>query len=94
MREAEALAARGVKELLLISQDTTFYGIDRGERGALARLLGALQQVDGIEWIRLLYLYPTTIGDDVLDAMADARQGMPLHRPAACSTPRMPCSSG
>jgi ribosomal protein S12 methylthiotransferase len=59
-----------VKELLLISQDTTFYGIDRGERGALGRLLGALQQVDGIEWIRLLYLYPTTIGDDLLDAMA------------------------
>jgi len=70
VREAHALAARGVKELLLISQDTTFYGIDRGERGALARLLGALQQVDGIEWIRMLYLYPTTIGDDVLDAMA------------------------
>jgi ribosomal protein S12 methylthiotransferase len=70
VREAEALAARGVKELLLISQDTTFYGIDRGERGALARLLGALQRVDGIEWIRLLYLYPTTIGDDVLEAMA------------------------
>src|SRR6187399_44138 len=70
VREAAALAARGVKELLLISQDTTFYGIDRGERGALGRLLGALQQVDGIEWIRLLYLYPTTIGDDLLDAMA------------------------
>jgi len=70
IREAGALAARGVKELLLISQDTTFYGIDRGERGALARLLAALQQVEGIEWIRMLYLYPTTIGDDVLDAMA------------------------
>jgi ribosomal protein S12 methylthiotransferase len=70
IREAEALAARGVKELLLISQDTTFYGIDRGERGALARLLTALQRVAGIEWIRMLYLYPTTIGDDVLDAMA------------------------
>ena len=41
MREAQALAARGVRELLLISQDTTFYGIDRGERGALARLLRA-----------------------------------------------------
>jgi len=54
VREAEALAARGVKELLLISQDTTFYGIERSERGALARLLGALQRVDGIEWIRLL----------------------------------------
>jgi ribosomal protein S12 methylthiotransferase len=70
LSEARSLAARGVKELLLISQDTTFYGIDRGERGALARLLGALQQVDGIEWIRMLYLYPTTIGDDVLEAMA------------------------
>jgi ribosomal protein S12 methylthiotransferase len=71
VQEARALADRGVKELLLISQDTTFYGNDRGERGALARLLRALQQVDGIEWIRMLYLYPTTIGDDVLDAMAE-----------------------
>ena len=71
VQEARALAERGVKELLLISQDTTFYGNDRGERGALARLLRALQQVDGIEWIRMLYLYPTTIGDDVLDAMAE-----------------------
>jgi len=69
--EARALAARGVKELLLISQDTTFYGIDRGERGALARLLGQLNDVDGIEWIRLLYLYPTTIDDATLDAMAE-----------------------
>jgi ribosomal protein S12 methylthiotransferase len=72
VREAEALAARGVKELLLISQDTIFYGNDRGERGALARLLRALNRVDGIEWIRMLYLYPTTIGDEVLDAMADS----------------------
>jgi ribosomal protein S12 methylthiotransferase len=71
VREAEALAARGVKELLLISQDTSFYGIDRGERGALARLLRRLDRVDGLGWIRMLYLYPTTIGDDVLDAMAD-----------------------
>jgi ribosomal protein S12 methylthiotransferase len=70
LREAESLAARGVKELLLISQDTTFYGIDRGERGALARLLHQLNGVAGIEWIRMLYLYPTTIGDDVLEAMA------------------------
>jgi ribosomal protein S12 methylthiotransferase len=70
--EAERLAAHGVKELLLISQDTTFYGIDRGERGALARLLRALNRVDGLEWIRMLYLYPTTITDDVLDAMAES----------------------
>src|SRR4029079_19035421 len=58
-------------ELLLISQDTTFYGIDRGERGALARLLRELNTVEGLEWIRLLYLYPTTIDDDTLDAMAE-----------------------
>jgi ribosomal protein S12 methylthiotransferase len=69
--EATQLAAQGVKELLLISQDTTFYGIDRGERGALPRLLRALNAVDGIEWIRLLYLYPTTITSEVIDAIAD-----------------------
>src|SRR5204862_8357418 len=68
VQEARALAARGVKELLLISQDTTFYGIDRHERGALARLLRELNRVEGLEWIRLLYLYPTTIDDDTLDA--------------------------
>src|SRR5687767_12845757 len=69
--EAKQLAAQGVKELLLISQDSTFYGIDRGERGALPKLLRALNAVDGIEWIRLLYLYPTTITADVIDAIAD-----------------------
>jgi ribosomal protein S12 methylthiotransferase len=74
LREAETLAARGVKELILISQDTSFYGIDRGERGALARLLRALNRIDGLEWIRMLYLYPTTIGDDVLDAMAGSEK--------------------
>ncbi len=71
VEEARALAARGVKELLLISQDTTFYGIDRGERGALARLLRRLNEVDGLEWIRLHYLYPTTIDDATLAAMAE-----------------------
>src|SRR6187401_984176 len=71
VREARALAAAGTKELLLISQDTTFYGIDRHERGALARLLRELNTVDGLEWIRLLYLYPTTIDDDTLAAMAE-----------------------
>ena len=74
VREAEALVAGGVKELILISQDTSFYGNDRGERGALARLLRALNRVEGLEWIRMLYLYPTTIGDDVLDAMAESEK--------------------
>jgi ribosomal protein S12 methylthiotransferase len=74
LREARALADRGVKELLLISQDTTFYGVDRGERGALGRLLRQLNAVDGLEWIRLLYLYPTTIDEDTLAAMADCEK--------------------
>jgi ribosomal protein S12 methylthiotransferase len=74
VQEARQLAARGVKEILLISQDTTFYGIDRGERGALGRLLRALNTVDGIAWIRLLYLYPTTIDDETLRAMAECER--------------------
>jgi ribosomal protein S12 methylthiotransferase len=74
VREARALAARGVKELLLISQDTTFYGVDRNERGALGRLLRELNDVEGLEWIRLLYLYPTTIDDGTLAAMAESEK--------------------
>jgi ribosomal protein S12 methylthiotransferase len=74
VREARSLAAQGVKELLLISQDTTFYGIDRQERGALARLLRELNTIDGLQWIRLLYLYPTTIDDETLAAMAECER--------------------
>ena len=74
VREAERLAARGVRELLLISQDTTFYGRDRGERDGLASLLRRLDRVDGLEWIRLLYLYPTTVDEAVIDAMASCER--------------------
>jgi ribosomal protein S12 methylthiotransferase len=74
VREARALAARGVRELLLISQDTTFYGVDRQERGALAKLLRELNAVEGLEWIRLLYLYPTTIDEQTLAAMAECEK--------------------
>jgi ribosomal protein S12 methylthiotransferase len=92
--EARALAARGVKELLLISQDTTFYGVDRGERGALGRLLRELNEVPGLEWIRLLYLYPTTITNDVLDAMAECEKvcryvDLPLQHASAAVLKRM-----
>jgi len=72
--EARQLAARGVRELLLISQDSTFYGVDRRERGALARLLRELDAVEGLHWIRLLYLYPTTITDETLDAIAASQK--------------------
>ena len=92
--EARALADQGVKELLLISQDTTFYGIDRHERGALAKLLRELNAIDGLEWIRLLYLYPTTITDDVLAAMAECDKvcryvDLPLQHASADVLKRM-----
>jgi ribosomal protein S12 methylthiotransferase len=70
VREAQSLAAQGVRELILVSQDTTFYGRDRDEGAALPRLLRELNAVEGLDWIRLLYLYPTTITDDILDAIA------------------------
>jgi ribosomal protein S12 methylthiotransferase len=94
VREARSLAGRGVKELLLISQDTTFFGIDKGERGALARLLRELNAVDGLEWIRLLYLYPTTITDDVLKVMAECEKvcryvDLPLQHASAAVLKRM-----
>jgi ribosomal protein S12 methylthiotransferase len=94
VREARSLASRGVRELLLISQDTTFYGIDRGERGALSRLLRELNSIDGLDWIRLLYLYPTTITDDVLDAMAECEKvcryvDLPLQHASASVLKRM-----
>ena len=94
VREARTLAERGVRELLLISQDTTFYGIDHGERGALARLLRELNAIDGLRWIRLLYLYPTTITDDVLAAMADCEKvcryiDLPLQHASADVLRRM-----
>jgi ribosomal protein S12 methylthiotransferase len=71
LKEARALAAGGTKELILIAQDTSMYGRDRGlRRGGLARLLAELHEIDGIEWIRLLYLYPATVDDELIDAMA------------------------
>ncbi len=94
VREARAFAERGVRELLLISQDTTFYGIDRGERGALARLLRELNAIEGLRWIRLLYLYPTTITDDVLEAMGECEKvcryiDLPLQHASASVLKRM-----
>jgi ribosomal protein S12 methylthiotransferase len=61
--EAEALflASAGIRELVLVAQDLTSYGIERGEKGALIKLLERLRRVDGIKWIRLMYLYPDAI---------------------------------
>lgn len=71
VKEARALAAAGAKELILIAQDTSMWGRDRGiRRGGLAMLLERLHEIEGIEWIRLLYLYPATVDTELIDAMA------------------------
>ena len=67
--EAEKLAANGIKEIMLIAQDLTYYGLDIYKKRALAELLEALVKVDGIEWIRLHYAFPTGFPMDVLEVM-------------------------
>lgn len=71
VEQAELLARKGVKELMVIAQDTTFYGMDLYGKRSLAELLHKLCQVEGIEWIRLHYAYPTGFPDDVIEAMRD-----------------------
>jgi len=73
VKEARSLAASGVREIDLISQDTTYFGRDRGEKAGLAHLLAALSAVPGIEWIRLLYGYPEEITDELLETMQDPK---------------------
>lgn len=70
VEEAERLAAGGVKELLVIAQDSTYYGLDLYGRRRLAELLERLCRIDGIEWIRLHYAYPTGFPEDVIEVMA------------------------
>ncbi|WP_420399039.1 30S ribosomal protein S12 methylthiotransferase RimO [Flagellimonas sp.] len=67
--ESEKLAAKGVKELILIAQDLTYYGLDLYKKRNLAELLEALVKVEGIEWIRLHYAFPTGFPVDVLEVM-------------------------
>ncbi len=69
--QAEKLAAKGVKELILIAQDLTYYGLDLYKERRLADLLRTLVKVDGIEWIRLHYLFPTGFPEDVLDVIRE-----------------------
>lgn len=75
--EAKALADAGTKELILIAQDTTSYGIDLYGKLRLPELLDALCEIDGIEWIRMLYCYPDKITDELIETMA--RQPKVLH---------------
>ncbi len=71
VEESEKLAAKGVKELILIAQDLTYYGLDLYKKRELARLLKELVKVEGIEWIRLHYAFPTGFPLDVLDVIRE-----------------------
>jgi len=69
--EAHQLAEEGVKELILVAQDSSRYGEDLGKQEALAHLLRELSETNGIEWVRVMYTYPTHISDEFLDVMAE-----------------------
>lgn len=77
VEEAERLAAQGVRELIVIAQDTTYYGRDLYGHRALAELLERLCKVEGIEWIRLHYAYPTDFPQDVIEVMAREKKICP-----------------
>lgn len=71
VKQAQGLAAKGVKELMLIAQDLTYYGLDLYKKRALAELVDRLADVEGIEWIKLHYAFPTGFPMDVLDVMRE-----------------------
>jgi len=77
LREARELAADGVRELILVAQDTTYYGLDLYGQVRLAELLRQLDQVDGLEWIRVLYTYPIHFTDEVIATLAGAKKIVP-----------------
>jgi ribosomal protein S12 methylthiotransferase len=86
--EAQQLADEGVKELVLVAQDSSRYGEDLGQPDALAHLLRELSHLDGVEWVRVMYTYPTHISDAFLDVLAEEPKAvkyldMPLQHASA-----------
>jgi ribosomal protein S12 methylthiotransferase len=77
IREARELVADGVRELIVVAQDTTYYGFDLYGRTRLAELLRELNKVDGLEWVRVLYAYPEHFTDEVIDALANSDRIIP-----------------
>jgi ribosomal protein S12 methylthiotransferase len=77
VREARELAADGVRELVVVAQDTTYYGMDLYGEPRLVELLEQLERVDGLEWIRLMYLYPMHFSDRLIDTIAASRRIVP-----------------
>lgn len=76
LKEAEDLARQGVREIVLIAQDSSRFGEDLGEREALAKLIRALGEIKELEWIRVMYAYPTHISDEFLAAINETRKAV------------------
>jgi ribosomal protein S12 methylthiotransferase len=77
IKEARELVEDGVRELILVAQDTTYYGLDVYGEVRLNQLLKELEKVDGLDWIRLMYLYPVHFGDDLIETIATSKQILP-----------------
>jgi len=77
LREAKELVADGVRELIIVAQDTTYYGLDLYGRVRLAELLRELDALEGLEWLRILYAYPMYFGDDLIETIAGAEKVVP-----------------
>ncbi len=77
LQEARYIAEQGLKELCIVSQDTTYYGKDLYHRKALIDLLSELEKVEGIRWIRLLYLYPTEVDKELISYIKDSQKVLP-----------------
>ncbi|MGL4511603.1 MAG: 30S ribosomal protein S12 methylthiotransferase RimO [Lacipirellulaceae bacterium] len=75
--EAQQLAADGVRELVVVAQDTTYYGMDLYGEPRLVELLAELEKVEGLDWIRLMYLYPMYFSDELIDAIAASERVVP-----------------
>ncbi|QDU90074.1 Ribosomal protein S12 methylthiotransferase RimO [Pirellulimonas nuda] len=88
--EARELAADGVRELVIVAQDTTYYGKDLYGETRLAELLRQLDQVEGLDWVRLMYLYPMYFSDELIDVIAGSRRIVPyLDMPLQHASDRM-----
>ncbi|HEX5470253.1 MAG TPA: 30S ribosomal protein S12 methylthiotransferase RimO [Lacipirellulaceae bacterium] len=75
--EARELAADGVRELVIVAQDTTYYGMDLYGEPRLAELLRELEQLEGLDWIRLMYFYPMYVSDELVEAIAQSKRIIP-----------------
>ena len=77
IKEAQYLAQEDIKEICIVSQDTTYYGRDIYGKGQLLKLLEGLEKIEVIRWVRLLYLYPTEIEEELIDYMASSQKLLP-----------------